>query len=147
MTSRSVKIAFGAGAALAGIVLGAARLAGLDEPPAAIAEVAAPAAPADAATSPAASPPRAEASPQWRVQKKDTKREEVPAGILARVASRRGASRPTCPAQPAAAGAPRAAAPATASKASTAASDGCAPSAAGQVESVEIEWHAPSPTH
>lgn len=146
MTSRSVKIAFGAGAALAGIVLGAARLAGLDEPPAAIAEVAAPAAPADAPTSPAASPPRAEASPQWRVQKKDTKREEVPAGILARVASRR-ASRPTCPAQPAAAGAPRAAAPATASKASSAASDGCAPSAAGQVESVEIEWHAPSPTH
>jgi hypothetical protein len=110
----------------------------MDEPPAAIAELPAPPQPAAVAAPAPASKPQAEASPQWRAQGKNAKRDEVPAGILARVASRRGGG-PACPPKQAAAGATRANPPAPPPP------DACG-KGSGHVESVEIDWHAPATT-
>jgi hypothetical protein len=130
-------LAFSAGAAAAGLVFGAARLAGMDDPPAAVAEQASTAQPAAAPAPAPASGPHADASPPWRAKGKKAKGDEVPAGILARVASRHAVDRSACPPKPAPAGAHRANPPATT------APDACA---ARDVESVEIDWHAPATT-
>jgi hypothetical protein len=126
-------LAFSAGAAVAGLVFGAARLAGVDEPPAAVAE----AAPAAAAPPAPSSSAHADASPPWRAKGKKAKGDEVPAGILARVASRRGGEPSACPPKQAPAGARRA------NPHAPPAQDACA---ARDAESVEIDWHAPATT-
>jgi hypothetical protein len=149
VTTWRVFVGFGAGFVVAGAVAGLARVAGLDEPPAAIADVEPPAAAAPrAAAGTAAAPPvaAADAAPRpdgtpvgaaapvgpapadakpsrrWRTPRNQPA-DEVPAGVIARVASRRGVER-RCVAAPS--------------------SNPCAEDA-GRVDSVEIEWHGPAP--
>jgi hypothetical protein len=139
MTSKRVMAGFAAGAALAGMVVGAARLSGVVEPAMAFAEEPAPvrAVPArqTRAETPAPDLSRREKE-RWRGKSRASS--DVPAGVLARVASRRELERGgRCPAPKEERAAPLAVADADAER--------CQPEGDG-IESVEIEWNGASAT-
>jgi hypothetical protein len=127
---------FAAGAAIAGMVVGAARLGGVadrataaaDEPAAAVEEGA-------RAKAPAGGPARRDATGERERWRKAGASSDVPAGVLARVASRRELERSAgrCPATREETGL-RAPEP-----------ERCAPEGGG-VESVEIDWNGSSAT-
>jgi multifunctional 2-oxoglutarate metabolism enzyme len=134
-----VRLAFLAGVGAAAFAAGVARIAGMSEPPSAIADVSdsapAPAVEPAAAAAPVTAPPRAPPAPRaaedpaaqrFRAPKRGA-REDVSPGAIARVATRSG-ERTRCP---------------TARKGTPGpSSEGC--ETGGRVRSVEIEWHAPS---
>jgi hypothetical protein len=127
---------FAAGAALAGMVVGAARLGGvMDASTAAADEPAAPAAVERTVTAAAkpSGPARQAPAEGERWRGKGRRSSDVPAGVLARVASRRELERGgSCTAQAAArVGPPEEGA------------DRCPPESDG-IESVEIDWNGSS---
>lgn len=150
MSGVRVMAAFAAGAALAGMVVGVARVTEVVEPSTAVAEPALAAKPSAAEATlpaaPAASEPRPETpvkspgeSPPARWRAPQAGPEEVTAGVLAKVASRSAPERcelarePAAPDRRGGKGAPRG------PKA-----ERCRPEEG--IESVEIEWNAPSAT-
>ncbi|WP_242360340.1 MULTISPECIES: hypothetical protein [Anaeromyxobacter] len=93
MTALRVMAGFAAGATLAGMVVGVARLTETVEPATAVAEQ--PAATAPAATASAPSGPRPEEPPaRWHAP--EGAPEEVTAGVLAKVASQRAEAARGC---------------------------------------------------
>lgn len=126
MTSKLVMTGFAAGAALAGMLVGAARFTGVADPVTAVAEEPTPVVRASAAREVSAGEKE-----RWRGNRTTS---DVPPGVLARVASRRELERARqCP--PADAGEP----------AGPAAAERCPPEGDG-IESVEIDWNGSSAT-
>jgi hypothetical protein len=136
MTSKRVMAGFAAGAAIAGMVVGAARLGGLaDRATAAADEPAAGVEDSARANPPPGAPARRDGTGERERWRKAGASSDVPAGVLARVASRRELERSAgrCPAARDEAGVRALEA------------ERCAPESGG-VESVEIDWNGSSAT-
>jgi hypothetical protein len=158
MTSKRVMAGFAAGAAIAGMVVGAARLTGVSEPATAVAEVPAEVHPVAAAAVVAKAQPEPEPKPPERATPEPARSSErwrapgrpagdVSAGVLARVAKQRGVERaePCEVSVKVATGTGSAAEPKPKTGGQVAAVRSCAPADRAMpdegIESVEIEWH------